>query len=315
QQIVAMTYPMIGNYGVNKEDMESSKVQVAGFVVREYQSNYSNFRATSSLADFLIEQKIPAIQEVDTRRLTRHIREKGALRGIIAVGNWDDKILIKKVLESPKMTGLNLAEKVSSTVSYNFPQQDRQNQNYYIIALDLGIKTNILRMLSARGCFITVKPFNTTAEEILKLNPDGIFLSNGPGDPAVVKSTIDTVKELINKKPIFGICLGHQILAHAIGGKTFKLKFGHRGGNHPVKNLKTNAIEITSQNHGFAVDDSSLPPEAEITHINLNDNTVEGIRHKNLPIFSVQYHPESSPGPHDSSYLFDEFIELIKSSK
>ncbi len=312
RQIVTMTYPLIGNYGVNEDDIESDRVQVAGFIVREYQPNYSNFRTTKSLAQYLQENKIPAVQEIDTRRLTRHIREQGALRGMIVIGEADEKQLLQKVLESPKMTGQNLAKVVTTKKSYNFTAD---SSSHKIVAFDLGIKTNILRMLAERDCSITVVPTGTTEKEVLDLNPDGIFLSNGPGDPAAVKDVIAVVKSLLGKKPIFGICLGHQVLALALGASTYKLKFGHRGGNHPVKNLSTQAIEITSQNHGFAVDDSSIPDDVEITHINLNDYTVEGLRHKSLPVFSVQYHPESSPGPHDSAYLFDQFIRELEAAK
>ena len=310
EQIVCMTYPLIGNYGITDEDMESAKVQVSGFVVREYQPNYSNFRASGSLGDFLKEQKIVAVEEVDTRRLTRLIREEGALRGAIAVGEWDDEELLQKVRQSPGMSGQNLAEKVSTKEIYSYPEK-KGEEKYHVVALDLGIKTNILRMLSDTGCFVTVVPVDTPASKILGLNPDGIFLSNGPGDPAAVKNAVQSVKEMIGKKPIFGICLGHQILSLAFGSSTYKLKFGHRGGNHPVKNLATGTIEITSQNHGFAVDGSKLPSQLEVTHVNLNDETVEGIKHRSIPAFSVQYHPESSPGPHDSRYLFQQFVDLM----
>ncbi len=312
-QIVAMTYPLIGNYGVNQEDLESSKVHLAGFIVREYQSNYSNFRSEQSLKDFLIEHKIPAVEGIDTRRLTRHIREKGALRGIIAIGNWDEEKLKDKVRKSPLMEGLNLVDSVTTQSQYDYPANGRKQ--YHVVAMDFGVKTNILRMLTERNCHVTVVPAALSSNRIMALSPDALFLSNGPGDPAAVDYAIQTISELIGKIPIFGICLGHQILALALGAKTYKLKFGHRGGNHPVQNLDTGKIEITSQNHGFVVDQSSLPSDIGVSHINLNDQTVEGIRHKNLPVFSVQYHPESSPGPHDSSYLFDQFIEMVKKTK
>ncbi len=310
QQIVTMTYPLIGNYGINDDDIESNKVWVSGFVVREYQRYYSNFRANRSLDSYLKEYKIPAVEGIDTRKLTRHIREKGALRGLLAIGEWDNKVLIDKVINSPKMEGLNLVNKVSTNKVYSFPAKGQFK--YHVVALDFGIKTNILRMLSNRGCNITVIPADSSFDDIIKLNPDGVFLSNGPGDPSAVVKSISTVRELIGKKPIFGICLGHQILSIALGASTYKLKFGHHGANHPVKNLSNKMIEITSQNHGFAV--NNMSKDIEITHINLNDNTIEGIRHNELGIFSVQYHPESSPGPNDSNYLFDEFIKLMNNS-
>ncbi len=312
-QIVVMTYPLIGNYGVNQEDLESRKVHLAGFIVREYQANYSNYRSDRPLKDFLIEHKIPAIEEIDTRKLTRHIREKGALRGILAIGDWNQEVLKEKVLESPRMEGLNLVDHVTTQSQYDYP--GNRKSKYHVVAMDFGIKTNILRMLSDRDCRVTVVPASLSSSDIMTLNPDALFLSNGPGDPAAVDYAVKTISELLGKKPIFGICLGHQILALALGAKTYKLKFGHRGGNHPVQNVDTGRIEITSQNHGFVVDESSLPSDILVSHINLNDHTVEGIRHKNLPVFSVQYHPESSPGPHDSAYLFDQFIEMLEKAK
>lgn len=315
-QIVTMTYPLIGNYGVNTEDVESKNVHVEGFIVREYQPFISNFRANKTLGDYLKENKIPGIEGIDTRRLTRHIREQGALRGIISFDeNGTNQDLIEKVQAFPVMEGKNLAKQVSCTEPYQFTDVQPKEALYNIVAIDLGIKTNILRMLAQRGCSITVVPYNYPVESILKLNPDGIFLSNGPGDPAAVDETIEILKQLMGKKPIFGICLGHQLICHALGAKTYKLKFGHHGGNHPVQNLASKNIEITSQNHGFSVDPHTLPADVEVSHINLNDDTVEGIRHKKLPIFSVQYHPESAPGPHDSSYLFDEYINILQDSK
>lgn len=327
-QIVTMTYPMIGNYGVNAEDVESVRPQVSGVIVKEYSAHYSNFRATESLGDWLKRFNILAIQGLDTRMLTRMIRTQGAMRGILSTIDMDDASLLKKVAASQKMDGMNLATVVSCKEPYGWDEVDRtpfalppakaqiNGRRFNVIAYDFGIKRNILRRLTSYGCKVTVVPSEYSAELVLERNPDGIFLSNGPGDPAAVKIAIQNIKKLVGKKPIFGICLGHQLLALALGGKTFKLKFGHRGGNHPVKNLLTQSIEITSQNHGFAVDPNSLDPSAiEITHSNLNDGTNEGFRHRDLPLFSVQYHPEASPGPHDSDYLFREFITLMQSGK
>jgi len=325
-QLVTMTYPMIGNYGVNVEDLESSRPQVSGVIVREYIDYYSNFRATGSLGEWLKKYHILAIQGLDTRMLTRMIRTDGAMRGVLSTVDMDDGNLLKKVTASAKMDGLNLASVVSCKEPYEWDQVDgtsfalrpqlasgKNGRRFSVVAYDYGIKQNILRRLTSYGCKVTVVPTDYPAEEVLARDPDGIFLSNGPGDPAAVKVAIQNVKKLIGKKPIFGICLGHQVLALALGARTFKLKFGHRGGNHPVKNLLTQAIEITSQNHGFAVDPESLDPRSiQITHINLNDNTNEGFRHKDLPLFCVQYHPEASPGPHDSDYLFRDFISMMK---
>ena len=322
-QIVTMTYPLIGNYGVNVDDNESSKPQVSGFIVRENSKIFSNYRADISLSDYLKKNNIIAIEEIDTRMLTKMIRSVGALRGVISTIDLDDESLIAKAKNSNSMNGLDLAKVVSCKEKYFWSDIDktpfalkiknRKNGNdkiFNVVAYDFGIKQNILRRLTSYGCNVTIVPASFPASEVLKLNPDGIFLSNGPGDPDAVKYGIENIKMLVGKKPIFGICLGHQLLALALGGKTYKLKFGHRGGNHPVKNLITNEIEITSQNHGFAVDwDSMKNLDVELTHLNLNDKTVEGFRHKNLPIFCVQYHPEAAPGPHDSDYLFSEFIE------
>lgn len=325
-QIVTMTYPLIGNYGVNLEDFESVKPQVAGFIVKEYFDYYSNFRANSNLGDWLAQHNIVAMQGIDTRMLTKMIRTVGALRGVISTADLDDESLIKKARTSPEMTGLDLTKQVTTKVPYRWDEIDRtpfalspkvakkfNGKRWNVVVFDYGVKHNILRRLTSYGCNLTIVPSSFTAEETLAINPDGIFLSNGPGDPAAVKYAILNIKKLIGKKPIFGICLGHQLLALALGGKTFKLKFGHRGANHPVKNLLTSDVEITSQNHGFAVDPTSLDPKTiEITHINLNDNTNEGFRHRELPLFSVQYHPEASPGPHDSDYLFLRFIEMME---
>lgn len=325
-QIVTMTYPLIGNYGVNLEDLESAKPQVAGFVVKEYFDFYSNFRANSSLGEWLARHGIMGIQGIDTRMLTRLIRTSGAMRGIISADDLDDDSLIAKARKSPEMAGTDLTKQVTTAAPYAWEEVDRtpfalspaartktNGRRWKVVVYDYGVKQNILRRLTSYGCTLTVVPSSFSAEKVLEMNPDGIFLSNGPGDPAAVKYAIQNIKKLIGKKPIFGICLGHQLLALALGGKTFKLKFGHRGANHPVKNLRTQEIEITSQNHGFAVDPSSLDPASvEITHTNLNDQTNEGFRHKEYPLFSVQYHPEASPGPHDSDYLFSQFIEMME---
>ncbi len=322
-QLVTMTYPHIGNYGINPEDVESSKPQVAGFVVREYSKFYSNFRATESLGDYLKRNNIVGIENIDTRKLTRIIRTAGAMNAVISTTDLDDASLIRKAKKFPSMSGLDLAKVVTTKSEYNFTTsgpspftqlyEKEVKRHFRVVAYDFGIKTNILRKLHERGCEVTVVPADFTADDVLKLNPDGIFLSNGPGDPAAVTYAIKNVKKLIGRKPIFGICLGHQILALAAGAKTFKMKFGHRGANHPVKNLLNETVEVTSHNHGFAVDPDSLPQDYELTHIDLNDNILEGFRHKSLPLFCVQYHPEASPGPHDSDYLFDNFISIMDS--
>lgn len=325
-QIVTMTYPLIGNYGINPQDLESVKPQVAGFVVREYFEFYSNFRASGSLGKWLEQHGIVAIQGIDTRKLTKIIRTVGAMRGVLSTSDFDDDSLVAKARSSPSMVGLDLTKQVTTLQPYSWDEIDRtpfalmpmttkklNGKRWNVVVFDYGVKQNILRRLTSYGCKLTVVPSSYSAEQVLELNPDGIFLSNGPGDPAAVRYAIENIKKLIGKKPIFGICLGHQLLALALGGKTFKLKFGHRGANHPVKNLLTNTIEITSQNHGFAVDPTSLDPASiEITHVNLNDGTNEGFRHRELPLFSVQYHPEASPGPHDSDYLFAQFVEMME---
>ena len=314
-QLITMTYPHIGNYGVNPEDVESNKVQAAGFIVREENVVPSNFRSTQSLGDYLKDRKVVGIQGIDTRMLTRIIRDEGAMNGIISSVDLDENSLLKKVKAAPSMTGMDLAKVVTTPNSYDWRMEKGERRmdvaRFKIAAIDFGIKHNILRLLESHGCEVTVFPATATATEILKINPDGIFLSNGPGDPAAVTYGIETVKSLLGKKPIFGICLGHQILALALGADTYKLKFGHRGCNHPVKNLETGKVEITSQNHGFAVDPETIPKNVVITHNSLNDQTVEGLKCTDVPAFSVQYHPESSPGPHDSRYLFEEFIKLM----
>lgn len=313
RQIVTMTSPHIGNYGVNSEDIESDRIQVAGFVVKEETSIPSNWRATQTIGDYLRAQNIIGIQGVDTRALTRHIRDKGAMNGIISTANTDVDSLKHTLDQVPHMSGLDLAKEVSCENPY--PWLPNGKGQFKVAAIDFGIKHNILRLLKYHGCNVTVFPANVSESELMGFNPDGVFLSNGPGDPAAVTYGIEMVKALLGKKPIFGICLGHQILALALGAKTFKLKFGHRGINHPVKNIEKGTIEITSQNHGFAVDLDSLPRNVLSTHINLNDNTSEGIRCKDVPAFSVQYHPESSPGPHDSRYLFKDFQKLMEDAK
>lgn len=317
-QIVTMTYPLIGNYGVNKEDIESLKPHVSGFIVRENSIVSSNWRSNSDLESYLIKNKIIGLCEIDTRALTRHIRNKGAMRGVISTSDMDVPSLLNKVLKSPSMAGQDLAKEVTCKQPYKWsegvfdfmPSKVSQfKKNFKVAVFDFGVKYMILRKLYEYGCDVTVVPGFTEAGEIMGMKPDGIVLSNGPGDPLAVTYAIETAQKLIGKFPIFGICLGHQILSLAFGGKTSKLKFGHRGANHPVKNLVNGKIEITSQNHGFTADcDSFKNRNIEITHINLNDGTCEGIRHKFLPVFSVQYHPEASPGPHDSDYLFHEFI-------
>jgi carbamoyl-phosphate synthase small subunit len=312
-QIVTMTYPHIGNYGVNREDVESSRPQVAGFVVREVSTKPSSWRAAGELHRYLDEAGVVGIQEIDTRALTRHLRTHGAKRGIISTVERDPGKLIERAQASRSMIGLDLAREVSCPESYDWDDPvQAAGPRFHVVAYDFGVKRNILRLLADAGCKVTVVPATTSAEEALALDPDGIFLSNGPGDPEPCTYAIRAARELIRERPVFGICLGHQILGLACGGKTFKLKFGHRGANHPVRNVETGQVEITSQNHGFAVDPSLFEnPELELTHVNLNDGTVEGFRHRDLPVFSVQYHPEASPGPHDSHYLFREFIRRM----
>ena len=329
-QMVAMTYPMIGCYGVNNKDVESDRVQVSAFLTREYQHFPSNFRSTSTLEDYLKKQGVLGIDGLDTRALTRHIRNAGAMRAFVSTKDLDPLSLVKRAKMIPHMTGQDLAGEVTTKTPYFWADGKpvlcdnsvfssgssvwkHRGEKYAVVAFDFGIKYNILRCLEDAGCEVLVVPAFTMADSVKALAPDGIFLSNGPGDPEPVQYAIKTIKELLNYRPMFGICLGHQLLGLALGGKTYKLKFGHRGANQPVKRLLSQQIEITSQNHGFAVDPESLNRQLlEITHINLNDNTLEGFRHKEYPVFAVQYHPEASPGPHDAGYLFDEFTRLMK---
>jgi len=315
-QIVVMTAPMIGNYGTNRQDMESGRPQISGVVVRELSRQPSNWRSEQSLDGWLADSHVPLIENVDTRRLTRHIRERGAMRGVIAEGREPSPEITLQLMASPSMNGLDLATRASVTKPWD---DGEANQGPLVVAYDYGMKRNIVRMLAASGCRVHVVPAGTAAAEVRGLNPDGLFLSNGPGDPAAVDYSFPIIKELTGAGiPTFGICLGHQLLGLAYGGRTVKLPYGHRGGNHPVKDLVTGRVLITSQNHGFAVDgkESGVPgaDELEVTHLNLNDGTVEGVRHKRLPVFAVQYHPEASPGPHDAYPHFAEFLALIGAS-
>ncbi|HEV3165943.1 MAG TPA: glutamine-hydrolyzing carbamoyl-phosphate synthase small subunit [Isosphaeraceae bacterium] len=331
-QIVAMTYPLIGNYGVNPEDAESGRPWVRGFVIRELSRLVSNHRAAGSLEDYLAANGVLGIEGIDTRSLVRLTRERGALKGIVSTTDLDDASLVRKAQESPGLIGRDLAREVMPTEAkvwepgFESPFVERPRGQIAapagdryprVVALDYGMKWNIPRHLVESGCRVTVMPGAASAGEILEREPDGIFLSNGPGDPSALESATDMIRTLMKDAsesrgiPIFGICLGHQLLGQAFGGRTFKLKFGHRGANHPVRNERTGRVEITTQNHGFAVDPASLPPDVEATHINLNDQTLEGLRHKTLPIVAVQYHPEASAGPHDSHYLFAEFRAMM----
>jgi carbamoyl-phosphate synthase small subunit len=322
-QMVTMTYPQIGNTGINTEDIESNGLYLSGFIVKEYQDCYSNWRAVMSLDSYLKENGVVGIQGIDTRALTRHLRDKGAQNGIISTVDFNVQSLLAKVRAVPSMTGLDLASGVTCEKPYEWKEglwslgqgyspSDGTKKGYKVLAYDFGIKFNILRCLVSSGCEVTVVPASFPAEEALAMNPDGIFLSNGPGDPEPMAEVIANIRKFIGKVPIFGICLGHQLLGLALGGKTMKLKFGNHGSNLPVMDLTTRKVEITSQNHGFSVDIVSLAHCSDLAHENLNDQTVEGMKHKELPIFSVQHHPEASPGPHDSLYLFERFVAMME---
>jgi len=318
-QIVTMTNPLIGNYGINEKDVESPRISVSGFIVKEACSYPSNFTSCKSISDYLVENKIIAIQDIDTRALTKHIRIAGAMKAVIYAG--DDPVsseaLVKKARAWTGLVGADLVKHVTCKEAYVWNDSQfsskKTETRFSVVAYDFGIKHNILRIFESLGCRVTVVPANTSAQEVLSYDPDGIFLSNGPGDPSAVSYAIDNIRSLIGKKPIFGICLGHQLLALALGATTYKLKFGHRGANHPVRNLETGTIEITSQNHGFCVDMESLKNNGiKMTHINLNDMTCEGLSDTQRNLLSVQYHPEAAPGPHDSGYLFEQFISVME---
>ena len=329
-QIVAMTYPLIGNYGTNSLDQESRSPHVRGFVIEELSEIPSSWRSEMSLDDYLRKWDVPGVEGIDTRALTRHLRTRGAMKACLTTEDISPKEATQRAIEGEGVIGMDYVREVSTPEVYQWDPNDELSTpwsiardsggskralptiRFRIAAYDYGIKENILRLLRQKGFGVTVVPAATTAEEVLALDPDGIFLSNGPGDPAALPYAHEAVRGLLGKKPIFGICLGHQILGFAYGGSTFKLKFGHRGANQPVKDLRSGRVAITAQNHGFAVDPDSLPANVEVTHINLNDGTVEGMRQKELPVFSVQYHPEAAPGPHDASYFFEQFVDLIE---
>lgn len=325
-QIVILTYPHIGNYGTNPLDSEAAHPYAEGLVVRELSELASNWRSVEALSGFLADHHIPVISNIDTRALVRHLRKYGAMRGVLSTTDVNSASLVAKAKASPSMVGLDLASRVTTPTRYTWAEPSRDiyqqtdtpqaSPRFHVVAYDYGIKQNILRRLVDVGCRVTVVPATTSAGEVLELKPNGVFLSNGPGDPEPVEYAARMVRGLMGRVPIFGICLGHQIIGLALGGKTYKLKFGHHGGNHPVLNLETQKVEITAQNHGFAVDPDSLKAsEVVLTHMNLNDQTLEGLRHKSLPLFSVQYHPEASPGPHDSAYLFERFVKLMEEFK
>ena len=325
-QIVCLTYPHIGNYGTNPLDSEASSPFAEGLVVRELAELASNWRSVESVSEFLADFGMPVISDIDTRALVRHLRTHGSMRAVLSTVDFDEQSLLRKVKACPSMVGLDLASRVTTSALYDWsePSTDIYEAEvpaegalrHHVVAYDFGIKHNILRRLVDAGCKVTVVPATTSAADVLRLKPDGVFLSNGPGDPEPVEYAVRNIRDLMGKTPIFGICLGHQLTGLALGGKTYKLKFGHHGGNHPVMNLETTKVEITAHNHGFAVDPDSLKSsEVVLTHRNLNDNTLEGLRHRSMPLFSVQYHPEASPGPHDSAYLFDQFVGLMEEFK
>jgi len=330
-QIVVLTNPQIGNYGTNRADNEASKPYIEGLIVREFSPVSSNWRSEQVTDEYMERYSVPVLAEIDTRALVRHLRTHGAMRGCISTTDADPATLVAKARSIPKMDGTDLARVVSTKTIFTFDDEDSRNQTgdalladplmgglggepaLHVVAYDFGIKLNILRMLTREGCRVTVVPAETRAEDVLALKPDGVFLSNGPGDPEPVDYAVKAIKQMMGRVPIFGICLGHQLTGLALGGKTYKLKFGHHGGNHPVKNMINGRVEITAHNHNFAVDPDSINAnEVELTHVDLNDNTLEGLRHKTLPLFSVQYHPEAAPGPHDSHYLFRDFRALME---
>jgi carbamoyl-phosphate synthase small subunit len=329
-QIVVLTNPHIGNYGTTPRDAESARPYIEGLVVREFSPVASNWRSTEVTDEYLERSGVPVIAEIDTRAVVRHLRANGCLRGVISTNVDDPQALVEKARAHRRMDGTDLASVVTTKERYEWNADEPKNETgdpllpaddanakapLHVVAYDFGIKQNILRMLARENCRVTVVPARTSAEEVLKLNPDGVFFSNGPGDPEPLDYAVENIREIQGKKPMFGICLGHQLFGLALGGKTYKLKFGHHGGNHPIKNLETGKVEITAQNHNFNVDPDTLPDDVAVTHVNLNDNTLAGLKHKNDPMFSVQYHPEASPGPHDSHYLFRDFRKMMEEWK